>query len=155
MSNPLPGQLSFWEAPRQGRTGEDSRRRLLASFKRRDREGAARDRGADLAAAAQELSAPGWHARADAVLRERAERNPLVWVDDLYAAMGLVDLAWRRVPDADWPSHPNAWASVWTRAKRAGLIHPKPVEYRPTKLPGKHHHVMPVYRSLLYREVAA
>jgi hypothetical protein len=130
MSPALDGQLSLWE-------------------------GAARDRGADLAAAAQELAAPGWHARADAALREYAEASPVVWVDGLYQRMGLVDPWGHARPDGPWPAHPNAWASVWKRAKRAGVFEARPVDYWPTRLPGKHHHVMPVYRSRLHREEAA
>ena len=155
MSNPLPGQLGFWEAPRTGRTGEDLRRELLASFASPERERTARDIGMDLAAAAQELSSPGWHDRADAALREYATEFAEVWVDGLYQRMGLVN-AWNE-PDwsGPWPSHPNAWASVWKRAKKIGVLAPEPVEYRPTQLPGKHHHVMPVYRSLVFKGAGA
>lgn len=157
MSKTTLGQLAFWEAPRTGRTGEDLRRELLASFSAGagDREGAARDTGMDLAAAAQELSSPGWHARADAALREYAEAYPEVWVDGLYQRMGLVDFWGALLPGGPWPSHPNAWASVWKRAKLAGVIDPKPVRYEPTQLPGKHHHSMPVYRSRLHQKESA
>jgi hypothetical protein len=152
MSGPLPGQLGFWEAPRTGRTGEDTRHEMLASFSRSEREGAARDKGMDLAAAAQELSNPGWHDRADAALRRLAERTPAVFVDDLYLDMGLVDEDFNPVAGADWPSHANAWASVWQRAIRDEVLAKEPVSYQPTRLPGKHRHIYPVRRSLVYRQ---
>jgi hypothetical protein len=154
MSPALDGQLSFWEAPRQGRTGEDLRRELLASFSGSDREGAARDQGIDLAAAAQELSAPGWHDRADAALRRLAERSLRVDIDLLYVEMGLLLPGGVLNPNGDWPSHPNAWASVWKRAKTAGVISRLPQGYYPTSLPGKHHHVSPYYHSRIQRRSA-
>ncbi len=155
MSKATLEQLSFWQAPRTGRTGEDLRRELLDSFAAPERERTARDIGVDLAAAAQELSSPGWHTLADAALREYATEYAEVWVDGLYQRMGLVN-AWNEIDwSGPWPSHPNCWASVWRRAKLAGVIAPQPVRYEPTQLPGKHHHVMPVYRSLVCRKEAA
>lgn len=79
-----------------------------------------------------------WRAYAYAKLRALAEQRATVHVDDLYAV-----LEWH-------PTSPNAMGGLWLQAIREGLIE-RTGEYRATRLPGKHSHVYPVYRSLVWQ----
>lgn len=80
---------------------------------------------------------PEWRDYAYSCLEALAKRQRTLFVDDLYAA-------------CDWlPRNPNAWGSVWARAKREGLIE-KTGQMRPSRLPGKHAHEYVVYRSLVW-----
>ena len=97
------------------------------------REGTARaDAGAD----------PVWREAAYLALQGLARTRSEVHVDDLYATC-----AWR-------PPRPNAWGAVWQRALREGLL-VKTGRSRPTRLPEKHAHDYPVYRSLIFRRDGA
>ena len=89
-------------------------------------------------------SDPVWREYAYLTLLEVAAQRKTVHVDDLHAV-----IAWH-------PASPNAWGGVWQRAIRRGVL-AKTGLYRPTRLPGKHAHDYPCYRSLVYgqREVAA
>lgn len=144
MSSPLPGQLSFWEAPRKGRTGEDLRRELLAhapadSLFDLMAGRARRDAGVDAAAAAQGTQ---WGVYAAGLLEGLARALPEVHTDDLARVI-------------EWhPAHFNAYGAVWQRALRSGLL-AKTGRTRPSKQPGKHAHEYPVYRSLVFGKEAA
>ncbi|HXI15184.1 MAG TPA: hypothetical protein VNM48_02350 [Chloroflexota bacterium] len=97
--------------------------------------------GMDRASAASD---PVWREYAYGKLLEVAARQKSVHVDDLHAVI-------------EWhPASPNAWGGVWQRAIRRGVL-AKTGLYRPTRLPGKHAHDYPCYRSLVYgqREAAA
>ena len=100
-----------------------------------------RDAGMQRAAENAEGAEPGWADYALGLLRSLCERQPTVHVDDLSA------ICERQ------PASPNAWGAVWQRARRRGLI-AKTGHERPTRLPGKHAHSMPIYRSLVYRQAA-
>jgi hypothetical protein len=80
---------------------------------------------------------PVWREFAYLALRGLALTRREVHVDDLYAAC-----AWH-------PPRPNAWGAVWQRALREGLLE-KTGRTRPTRLPEKHAHEYPLYRSLIY-----
>ena len=138
MSTPAAGQMGFWEAPRQGRTGEDLRRDLLASFGAAEGR-ANRDAGMQRAAEAQGTQ---WGQYAYDLLEGLALAQPEVHTDDLAAVI-------------EWhPAHFNAYGAVWQRALRAGLLE-KTGRTRPSKDPNKNAHEYPVYKSRVYREDAA
>ena len=80
---------------------------------------------------------PAWREFAFLALRGLAQQQREVHVDDLYAACG-----WH-------PPRPNAWGAVWQRAIREGVLQ-KTGRSRVTRLPEKHAHDYPVYRSLLF-----
>ena len=81
---------------------------------------------------------PVWRETAYRVLRALARSRREVHVDDFYAAC-----PWH-------PARPNAWAAVWQRALREGLL-AKTGRTRPTRLPEKQAHDYPLYRSLAFR----
>lgn len=81
---------------------------------------------------------PVWREVAYLALQALARRQSEVHVDDLYAAC-----PWR-------PLRANAWGAVWQRALRQGLLE-KTGRTRPTRLPEKHAHEYPLYRSRVFR----
>lgn len=85
---------------------------------------------------------PHWRDYIDAKLEGLARERKTIHVDDLYA---VID----RYPDS-----PNSWGSIWQRAIKRGVL-AKTGLSRPTKLPGKHSHEYPVYRSLFYQRPEA
>jgi hypothetical protein len=131
MSPALEGQLSFWEAPRQGRTGEDLRRELLASFERGERESTGaelRDAGVARALDTADRLPSAWSAEACyAALLALAEAH--AWVD--------TDMLAEAYP-VTCPS-PNALGGIWLRAVKAGVLVDKGRSMR-TKQPAKHSH---------------
>jgi hypothetical protein len=141
VSEPLPGQLGFWEAPRQGRTGEDLRRELLASFDRGEREptGAElRDAGVAAAARAQDKADPVWKELAYAALLRVAERQAWVHRDDVAAECGLS------------PHSANAWGAVWLKAVRQGVLVDRGRSRR-TADPRKHAHKYTLWYSMRFK----
>ena len=127
MSTPLPGQLSFWEAPRQGRTGEDLRREFLA-FAPSPSGAELRDAGIEKALAAADRLPSAWSAEACyAALLALAEAH--AWVD--------TDMLAEAYP-VTCPS-PNALGGIWLRAVKQGVLVDKGRSMR-TKQPGKHSH---------------
>ena len=135
MSNPLPGQLGFWEAPRQGRSGEDLRREFLA-FSPSGAE--LRDAGVAAAQRAQDKADPVWKELAYAALLRVAERQAWVHRDDVAAECGLS------------PHHANAWGAVWLKAVKAGVLVDKGRSRRTTD-PGKHAHRYPLWYSMRFK----
>ena len=120
-----PGQLGFWEAPRQGRTGEDLRREFLA-FSQSGAE--LRDAGIEKALATADRLPSAWSAEACyAALLALAEAH--AWVD--------TDMLAEAYP-VTCPS-PNALGGIWLRAVKQGVLVDKGRSMR-TKQPGKHHH---------------
>jgi hypothetical protein len=81
---------------------------------------------------------PVWREFAYLALQALARRQREVHVDDLYAAC-----PWR-------PPRPNAWGAVCQRALREGLL-ARTGRTRPTRLPEKHAHEYPLYRSLAFQ----
>lgn len=98
-----------------------------------------RDRGMALANEAQERDAPGWAGRAYAAIVFVARRDPEVFVD-------AVLLIFR-----EKPHHHNAWAIVWRRAIKDGVI-TRTSESRQTADPAKRAHWYPVYASNIYAQ---
>ncbi len=98
---------------------------------------ARRDRGMALASEAQEHDAPGWADRAYAAIIFVAQRNPEVFVDAVLLIF------------QEKPRHHNAWATVWRRAIKNGVI-TRTTESRQTRDPTKRAQWYPVYRSRIY-----
>lgn len=141
MTNPLPGQLSFWEAPRRGRTGEDLRRELMAF----DPRGGAADRDEGIARA--EAGAPAVAlADADEAVRTVARLQPFFTTDDVWAQLAAMGAP-------SFPE-PRAMGAVFVRAEAAGVIAPTD-DYEPSKRRACHRRPLRVWRSLVYGEAAA
>jgi hypothetical protein len=47
-------------------------------------------------------------------------------------------------------THPNCWGSIWSKAKRNGVIELTSETRKCDSDSGKHSHVYPVYRSLIF-----
>ncbi len=98
-------------------------------------EAAKRDEGIARATSGQPI---GWPEYAYSVLVELARTNQTVHVDQF-------------VPALQWQGgHPNAMGGVWLKAIKNGVLDREPVAYEPTRLPGKHLHRSPRYRSLVF-----
>ena len=98
-----------------------------------------RDIGMAQAAAAQERATPNFADGAASAIYWLARCQPTVHIDDLLAACSLR------------PAHFNAWGQVWRAAIKAGWIE-RNGEYRPSRDPGKHAHLYPVYSSKIFKE---
>jgi hypothetical protein len=138
VSEPLPGQLGFWEAPCTGRTGEDLRREFLAFTPGEPSGEQRRDAGVAAAAKAQDKADPLWKELAYAALLRVAERQAWVHRDDVAKECGLS------------PHHPNAWGAVWLKAVKAGVLVDKG-RSRKTTDPTKHAHKMTLWYSCRFK----
>jgi hypothetical protein len=102
-----------------------------------------RDIGIDLARDAQDRRDSTWSVRAYAALLELARRQPLIHIDDFLLAF------------PERPDRPNANGHIWIKARREGVLVPSGENRKCMTDGGKHSHIYPVYRSMIFRREPA
>lgn len=96
-----------------------------------------RDVGMNRARAANDDKDPLWRKETLEVFRKAALDHEFVYPDLL------------RRRGAREPIHPNAWGSIWTKAKKQGWIQEAPGKRRKSERPPAHAKKQVVYRSLI------